>query len=117
MNSKAGEEAVTWHVACRTDRLPNGGGYGIKIGETRIGVYRLEDGSLHAIGDICTHEFAILSEGFVEEDRIECPLHAALFDIRSGKCFGPLAKRDLPVFPVRVEGDDILVGLMERDHA
>ena len=106
-------QGTVWHVACAADRVVEGEGFGVRIGETRIGLYRLEDGSLHAIGNICTHEFAILSEGFVEGDRIECPLHQAMFDIRTGKCFGPLADRDLPTFPVRVEGGEILVGLPE----
>ena len=108
----SGETAqIVWHKACPADRVAEGGGFGVKIGETRIGLYRLGDGSLHAIGDICTHEFAILSEGFVEGDRVECPLHQAMFDIRTGKCFGPLAEQDLPAYPVRVEGGDVFVGV------
>jgi nitrite reductase/ring-hydroxylating ferredoxin subunit len=105
------QQDLVWHRACPESRVSEGEGFGIKIGDERIGIYRLEDGSLHAIGDICTHEFAVLSEGFVEGDRIECPLHQALFDIRTGKCFGPMADRDVPTYAVRVEGSDILVGL------
>lgn len=109
MTNKTAE--IVWHKASPEDRVTEGGGFGVRIGEIRVGLYRLEDGTVHAIGDICTHEFAILSEGFVEGDRVECPLHQAMFDIRTGKCFGPLAQRDLPTYPTRIEGGDVFVGI------
>lgn len=46
-------------------------------------VFRL-DGSLYALRDLCTHGAALLSEGFVEDGCIECPLHQGKFDIRTG---------------------------------
>jgi len=104
-------KAVVWHRACSVGDVIEDEGFGVRIDGLRIGLYRLSDGSVHAVGDICTHEFAILSEGFVEDGKVECPLHQALFDIRSGKCFGPLAERDLPAYPVRTDGDDVYIGV------
>jgi nitrite reductase/ring-hydroxylating ferredoxin subunit len=43
------------------------------------------DGELHALSDICTHEEASLSDGTIEGDEIECPLHGGVFDIRTGE--------------------------------
>ena len=47
------------------------------------------DGELFAIDDTCTHQDASLSEGWLEDCMIECPLHAASFDLRTGKPTGP----------------------------
>ena len=98
-----------WIVVCDSGKITSGEGFGVALGDRRVGIYRLDDGSLHAIGDICTHEFALLSDGFVEGEQVECPLHAALFDIRTGKCHGPMAFADVPAYPVREEGGQVLI--------
>ncbi|NIS29925.1 MAG: Rieske 2Fe-2S domain-containing protein, partial [Actinobacteria bacterium] len=64
----------------------------------------------HAVGDECTHEYASLSEGELQENVVECPLHSSQFDVTTGEVQFPPADEDLPVYAVRVEGDDILVG-------
>ncbi len=68
------------------------------------------DGTYHAVGDECTHEYASLSEGELAGETVECPLHSSQFSVRTGKVEFPPADEDLPVYSVRVEGDDILVG-------
>ena len=56
------------------------------------------DGELFAIDDTCTHQDASLSEGWLEGCLIECPLHAASFDLRTGKPTGPPANvRSAPI--------------------
>jgi nitrite reductase/ring-hydroxylating ferredoxin subunit len=75
----------------------------VQVGDDRIAVFRLDDG-FYAISDICTHEFALLSEGFCEEGKIECPLHQACFDIRTGKALDEPAEIDVATYPTRVEG-------------
>jgi nitrite reductase/ring-hydroxylating ferredoxin subunit len=50
-----------------------------------------------------------LHEGWLEDGCIECPLHAARFDVRTGKALCAPAEVDLEVFEVRLEGDDILI--------
>jgi nitrite reductase/ring-hydroxylating ferredoxin subunit len=59
--------------------------------------------------NICTHALALLTDGWLDGYIIECPLHAGQFDIRDGKGQGAPIDKDLATFPVRVEGDDILV--------
>ncbi len=98
-----------WVVVCDSAKVTPGEGFGIALGDARVGIYRLDDGSLHAIGDICTHEFALLSDGFVDGDQVECPLHAALFDIRTGKCHGPMAFVDVPAYPTREQDGKVLI--------
>ena len=80
----------------------------VTVGEKQLAVYRIGD-DFYALDDVCPHAFALLSSGFVEGDKVECPLHQALFHIPTGKCLGPPADTDLVAFRVKVEGPDILV--------
>lgn len=74
-----------------------------------IAVYRYE-GELYAIGDICTHEHVRLSGGWLEGDRIECPLHQSCFEIRTGRVIeGCIATADVPVYGVKVEEGGVFV--------
>ncbi|MEX2641833.1 MAG: non-heme iron oxygenase ferredoxin subunit [Acetobacterales bacterium] len=61
------------------------------------------------ISNICTHALAYLSDGFLDEFLIECPLHAGCFDIRTGAGQGLPITEDLKTYPVQVSDGDILV--------
>jgi len=68
---------------CRLDDLP--AGESVRIDTTPpIAVFNA-DGELYAIDDTCTHQDASLSEGWLEGCLVECPLHAASFDLRTGR--------------------------------
>jgi 3-phenylpropionate/trans-cinnamate dioxygenase ferredoxin subunit len=94
---------MAWHDIGPVDAFAPEEPVVAQVGETRIAVFKLDDG-FFAISDICTHEYALLSEGFCEDGRIECPLHQACFDIRSGKALDEPAEIDLKTYPVRIEG-------------
>jgi 3-phenylpropionate/trans-cinnamate dioxygenase ferredoxin subunit len=81
----------------------------VKIGTDEVLLINLE-GDLHACDDICTHAYANLSEGDLEDGEIVCPLHGAVFDVASGKPVTPPATEALRKFAIRVEGDDVMVG-------
>jgi nitrite reductase/ring-hydroxylating ferredoxin subunit len=67
------------------------------------------DGKFYAMRDVCGHRNAPLSRGRLDGFIIECPLHFATFDIRTGKLVdGPIAA-DVPVYAARVEGDTVYV--------
>ena len=70
-------------------------------------------GRLYAVDDTCTHEEASLSDGFIEDGKIECPRHGAMFDLATGSALSLPATRDIGTWVVKVEGDDILVGREE----
>jgi 3-phenylpropionate/trans-cinnamate dioxygenase ferredoxin subunit len=63
----------------------------------------------YAIDDECSHAAVPLSEGDVEGCEIECWLHGSRFDLRSGKPTGLPATEPVPTYPVKVDGDDVLV--------
>ncbi|MGH7098801.1 MAG: non-heme iron oxygenase ferredoxin subunit [Stellaceae bacterium] len=75
-----------------------------------IALYEVE-GRLYATSNICTHAYARLSDGWLDGTVIECPLHAARFDIRNGKVLDPPAVHDLATYPVRLVGEDIEIKL------
>lgn len=97
-----------WHRVASLADLRDGEGLPVDLAGTAIALYRI-DGKIYAIDDVCTHEFATLSEGFVEGGTIECPLHSAQFDIASGECLSGPATESLRTHEVRLEGDDIYV--------
>jgi nitrite reductase/ring-hydroxylating ferredoxin subunit len=97
-----------WHRVASLSQLREGEAFPTKIGDVQIALYTLK-GQIHAIDDICTHEYAHLSQGFVEGGIIECPLHQATFDIATGKCLTAPATVDLNRYAVRVEGNEIFV--------
>lgn len=80
------------------------------VGGRPVGVY-LVAGSYYALEDVCPHADALLSQGFVEGEEIECPLHGARFHIPSGRCTREPGGRDLACFEAKREGERVLVRL------
>jgi 3-phenylpropionate/trans-cinnamate dioxygenase ferredoxin subunit len=70
---------------------------------------RLLSGEVHAISDICTHEEIELSDGDLDGCEVECPAHGSRFDVETGDVSGVPARDPVTVYPVRVEGDQIIV--------
>jgi 3-phenylpropionate/trans-cinnamate dioxygenase ferredoxin subunit len=68
-------------------------------------------GEYFAIDDVCSHDGGPVGEGEVTGTEIECPRHGARFDLRSGKALSLPAVVDIPAYPVRVEGNEIQIGL------
>jgi 3-phenylpropionate/trans-cinnamate dioxygenase ferredoxin subunit len=69
------------------------------------------DGELFAVDDICTHDGGDLGDGELDGFAIECPRHGARFDVRNGEVMAFPAVKGVNGYPVKVEGDDILVAL------
>ncbi len=82
------------------------------INDNPIAVFKLEDG-YYAIDNTCSHAEASLSEGEIEDGKIECPLHGALFDIRTGKNLSFPAVTPVKAYPVKVENGYLFIQLEE----
>lgn len=104
------EATVTWHRVASRSKLVADEPLAVDVGGHPIGIY-LVDGTVYAIGNLCTHEYAVLTDGFVDGDVIECPIHQARFSIRSGKVLSEPAVVDVPTYPVKISGDDVYVGV------
>ena len=63
-------DSVTWHRVASRSKLTSANPLAVEVGDKLIGLY-LVDGTVYAIGNLCTHEFALLTEGFVEGDAID----------------------------------------------
>jgi len=66
-------------------------------------------GEVHALGDTCTHGDISLSEGFVEDDTLECWAHGSKFELTTGKPLTLPAYEPVPVFVVSVVDGDVFV--------
>lgn len=67
------------------------------------------DGTYYAFSDICTHEECNLSDGMLEETRVECPCHGSAFDVTNGAVLSAPATEPVDVYPIRVEGEELLI--------
>ena len=100
-----------WVKVARLAEMPPGSMTCVEPDGKPIAIYHLDDGSLWATDAICSHQYALLTDGILEDDLIECPLHAAQFNVRTGKAISEPAEVDLKTYEVRLEGMDILVKL------
>ena len=76
---------------------------GESICVTRVG------SEVFAISDTCSHSEASLSEGNIEGFKIECWLHGAEFDVRTGEALTPPAVAPVKSYPVTIDGDSVTV--------
>ena len=103
-------ETGNWVTVASRAGIAEGEITGVSVGETQIALYNL-DGEIYATDNVCTHAFALLSDGWLDGDVVECPLHAGRFEVKTGKGLGPPIPCDIKTFPVRVVGDDVQVQL------
>lgn len=99
-----------WVRAADRNDLAEGEALGVEVAGHAIALYDV-DGTLFATDNICTHAYARLSDGWLDGELIECPLHAARFDVRTGKVLDPPATIDLKTYPVRLVDGEIQVKL------
>ncbi|MFF7140133.1 MULTISPECIES: bifunctional 3-phenylpropionate/cinnamic acid dioxygenase ferredoxin subunit [Streptomyces] len=104
---------TTFERVCGLSELSEGTPKRVELDGTPISVVKTE-GEVFAIYDICSHANVSLSEGEVEDCQIECWLHGSSFDLRTGKPSGLPATRPVPVYPVKIEGDDVLVSVTQE---
>jgi 3-phenylpropionate/trans-cinnamate dioxygenase ferredoxin subunit len=82
----------------------------VEVGGKELAIVH-SDGNFYAITDECSHASIPLSEGDVGEGEVECYMHGSRFDLRTGEPIGLPATEPVPIYRVRVEGDDVLVDI------
>jgi nitrite reductase/ring-hydroxylating ferredoxin subunit len=99
-----------WITVADSNSIEPGSVVGVKAGELDVALYNI-DGQIYATHNICTHAHAYLSEGWLEGDIIECPLHGGRFEAKTGKGLGAPITCDVKALPVRIEGRNIQVNV------
>ena len=79
----------------------------VVVDDIPIAVVLDSAGTVHAIGDTCTHGDISLSEGFVEDDTLECWAHGSKFSLKTGVPLSLPAYEPVPVYTVTITDGDI----------
>lgn len=93
-------------VASLSDLVPNTA-LKVLVDGVPIAVVLDSAGEVHAIGDTCTHGDISLSEGFVEDDTLECWAHGSKFSLRTGVPLSLPAYEPVPVYAVTITDGDV----------
>ena len=96
-------------TVAKVGEIPPGGRKIVRLDDQPVAIFHLDDG-YYAIDDVCTHDGGPVAEGPLEGQVIECPRHGARFDVKTGTVLCLPATAPIPIYAVRVEGDDIQVG-------
>jgi anthranilate 1,2-dioxygenase ferredoxin subunit len=103
-----------WQALGALDNFTEGEPVAVVAGERPVAIFRLGD-EVFALHDLCTHGAARLSDGFVEDGCVECPLHQGLFDIRTGavRC-APLTEA-VRTYPIRIVDGQVQISVAVED--
>ncbi|WP_077000854.1 non-heme iron oxygenase ferredoxin subunit [Variovorax sp. KK3] len=100
-----------WHRASSLEDVWEGTPLPVTVEGRPIALYRFGD-RVHAVGDLCPHQKDVkLSDGYLDGETIECPMHQSCFNVCTGEVLNAPARENLPVFEVRIEDGDVFVGV------
>jgi Ferredoxin subunits of nitrite reductase and ring-hydroxylating dioxygenases len=100
---------VTAVRICAVDEIDLKSAVRVVIDDNPIALVKDSAGSIFAIGDTCTHGDISLSEGFVEDDTIECWAHGSQFSLLTGKALTLPAFEPVPTFAVTIVDGDVYI--------
>jgi len=93
-----------YRKVCLVTEISNGRTKCIERGGKKIAICNV-DGEFYAIDDFCTHAYASLSDGNLCGEEIECPLHGARYNVKTGAATAPPAIQAVATYPVRINGE------------
>jgi len=99
--------------ACAAGDVSEGSALRVVVEGVPVALVR-SNGEVYAIQDVCSHANVALSEGEVDDQTIECWLHGSRFDLVTGRPTGLPATQPVPVYPVKIDGEDILVAVQKE---
>jgi 3-phenylpropionate/trans-cinnamate dioxygenase ferredoxin component len=94
---------------CGVDDIKPGRALRVKIGEHAIAIVKTPNGEFHAMDDKCSHGEISLSEGFVDNETIECWAHGAKFSLETGAPLSLPAYEPVAVYEVLVENGEVFI--------
>jgi len=94
---------------CAVDDIKPGKAIRVKIGEIAIAVVKTKAGEIRALDDKCSHGEISLSEGFIDNETIECWAHGAKFSLATGEALTLPAFEPVAVYEVIIDNGDIFI--------
>ena len=101
---------ANWIKIAQVGQVDEDESLAIEVDGKQLALHHTE-GEYFVTDNVCTHQYFLLSDGYIEDGCIECPLHQAQFDLRTGKAMCAPATVDIQTYQVKTEGEDILVEL------
>lgn len=98
---------------CALEDIKPGKSIRVKVGDNAIAIVRTPAGEVKALDDKCSHGEISLSEGFVDNETIECWAHGAKFDLNTGKPLSLPAYEPVATYEVLIENGDIFLEIEE----
>ena len=92
---------------CAVEDIKKGKSIRVKLGDQAIAIVRTPNGDVKAINDKCSHGEVSLSEGFVDDETIECWAHGAKFSLETGAALTLPAFEPVSIYPIIIENDTI----------
>ena len=94
---------------CAVEDIKPGKAIRVKVGDLAIAIVRTKAGDVKAIDDKCSHGQISLSEGFVDNETIECWAHGAKFSLATGEALTLPAFEPVAVYEVLIDNGDIFL--------
>lgn len=101
---------MEWIKVCNNNWLGNGNLMEFDYDDKKILISKVQE-KIYATDRICTHQYADLSTGFLNEEErtITCPLHLSVFKLDTGIPQNPPAEIPLKIYNVKIEDNDVYI--------
>jgi nitrite reductase/ring-hydroxylating ferredoxin subunit len=93
---------------CRTDQVAPGTALKVETGDLELAVFNV-GGTFYVTDDHCTHGPGSLSEGYIEDDVVECNFHNGQFNIRTGEVVSPPCMVPVKTYPAVVVDGELFI--------
>jgi nitrite reductase (NADH) small subunit len=107
---------MSWIEVGAVDSIPQRGARVVRVGSLDVALFRTSSNQVFAVRDRCPHRGGPLSQGIVHGERVTCPLHDWVIDLRSGNAVG-VDEGCTPVYATRVEGGRVAIHLPGTEAA
>jgi nitrite reductase/ring-hydroxylating ferredoxin subunit len=94
----------------RAPDVPPGACRTVSVGDRALALCNV-DGTFYALTNTCPHRGGPLGEGVLQAGELSCPWHGWTFDVKTGAMTRNPRLPAALTYPVRVEGDDVLVAI------
>lgn len=99
-----------WVEVGKLTEIPRLGSRVVKTKDDEIAIFRAGDNTVFALSNRCPHKQGPLSEGILHGHRVTCPLHNWVIELENGEAVAPDVGC-VRSYPVRVEGEQIMLGI------